>query len=229
MISGAQLPFEFDHRPALSGDDFLVAPSNQEAVAWLDKWPDWPAPFLVIYGPPGCGKTHLSHVFMAGSGALQLTAAMINDAGLPSILSASNNFIVDDVDLKQDGGFEEEALFHIYNDLASRGGHMLITAAFPPNDWDFKLADLASRLKAAPVVGIGLPEDDLIKAVLVKLFSDRQVRVEAGVIDYVTRRMERSFEAAHQFVEAADTAALAAKQKITLPIAKQALATIGKQ
>ncbi len=228
MNSAEQLPFEFDHRPSLSGDDFLVAPCNQEAVAWLDKWPDWPAPCLVIYGPPGCGKTHLSHVYMARSGALQLTPAMISDAGLPSILSSSKNFIVDDADLNAGGGFNEESLFHIYNDLFSRGGHMLITAGSPPNDWDFKLADLASRLKAAPAIGIGMPDDDLIKMVLVKLFSDRQVRVEIGVIDYVAKRMERSFDAARQFVEAADNAALAAKKRITLPIAKQALTAIGR-
>lgn len=223
MNSAKQLPFEFDPRPSLSGDDFLVAPSNQAAVAWLDKWPDWPAPFLVIYGPPGCGKTHLSHVFMAKSGALQLTPAMITDAGLPSLLSSSDNFVFDEGALNFNGEFDEEALFHIYNDLASRSGHMLITAVAPPSDWGFKLADLASRLKAAPAVGIGMPEDDLIKAVLVKLFSDRQLRVEIGVIDYVVKRIERSLDAARQFARRADEAALLEKKGITLPLARQVL------
>ena len=218
MNSAEQLPFDFDHRPSLSGDDFLVAPSNNEAVAWLDKWPDWRAPFLIIFGPPGCGKTHLAHVFMAKSGALQLTPAMISDAGLPSLLSSSENFVMDG-----DSAFDQESLFHIYNDLASRSGHMLITATVPPNDWDIELADLASRLKAAPAVGIGMPEDDLIQAVLVKLFSDRQVRVESGVIDYVMKRMERSLDAARQFVELADKAALVEKKGITLPLARQVL------
>jgi chromosomal replication initiation ATPase DnaA len=213
-----QLPFDFDHRPSLSGDDFLVASSNREAVAWLDKWPDWPAPFLIIYGPAGCGKTHLAHVFMAKSSAIQLTPAMISDKELPNLLSTSENFVMDG-----EGAFDEEALFHIYNDLASRSGHMLITATAPPNDWSIKLADLASRLKAAPAVGIGMPEDDLIKAVLGKLFSDRQVRVESGVIDYVMKRMERSLNAARQFVELADKAALVEMKGITLPLARQVL------
>ncbi|MBT3990371.1 MAG: DNA replication protein [Rhodospirillaceae bacterium] len=226
MSSGEQLPFEFDHRPSLSGEDFLVAPCNQEAVAWLDKWPDWPAPFLVIYGPAGCGKTHLSHVFMAKSGALQLTSAMMSDAGLPSLLSSSDNFVADDGDVIFGRDFDEEALFHIYNDLSSRGGHMLITASRPPNDWQIKLADLASRIKAAPAIGIGMPEDDLIKAVLVKLFSDRQLRVEIGVIDYVAKRMERSLDAARQFVKFADKAALVEKKGITLPLARDVLTDI---
>ncbi|MFP6712542.1 MAG: DnaA/Hda family protein [Rhodospirillales bacterium] len=220
MNSAEQLPFEFEHRPSLSGDDFLVAPCNQVAVAWLDKWPDWSSPFLIIYGPPGCGKSHLSHVFMAKSGAMALTSALIEDAGLANIISSAQNFVVDDGD--QD--FDEEALFHIYNDLASRDGHMLITSTVSPVEWPIKLADLASRVKAAPAAEIRQPEDDLIKAVMVKLFSDRQVRVESGVIDYVSKRMERSLDAARQFVEAADKAALVEKKAITLAIARRVLA-----
>jgi chromosomal replication initiation ATPase DnaA len=220
LNSAEQLPFEFEHRPSLSGDDFLVAPCNQMAVAWLDKWPDWSSPFLIIYGPPGCGKSHLSHVFMAKSGAMALTSALIEDAGLANIISSAQNFVVDDGD--QD--FDEEALFHIYNDLASRDGHMLITSTVSPVEWPIKLADLASRVKAAPAAEIRQPEDDLIKAVMVKLFSDRQVRVESGVIDYVSKRMERSLDAARQFVEAADKAALVEKKAITLAIARRVLA-----
>ncbi len=219
MNKTGQLPFEFGHRPSLSGDDFFVAPSNKEAVVWLDKWPHWPGPFLVIYGAPGCGKTHLSHVFMATSGALKLKAAMICEAGLPNLLSLSENFILDD----ENADFDEEALFHIYNHLASRGGHMLITSVSPPSEWGLKLADLASRLKSSPAISIGMPDDDLIKSLLVKLFSDRQVRVENGAINYVTKRIERSFDAARQFVEIADRTALVEKKGISLPLARQVL------
>ena len=86
MSAPKQLPLEFEHRPSLGGEDFLIAPCNEDAVAWLDKWPDWRSPALIIYGPPGCGKTHLAHVFMASTGAVQLTQAMIDDAGLPQLL-----------------------------------------------------------------------------------------------------------------------------------------------
>lgn len=157
---------------------------------------------------------------MAKSGAMALTSALIEDAGLANIISSAQNFVVDDGD--QD--FDEESLFHIYNDLASRDGHMLITSTVSPVEWPIKLADLASRVKAAPAAEIRQPEDDLIKAVMVKLFSDRQVRVESGVIDYVSKRMERSLDAARQFVEAADKAALVEKKAITLAIARRVLA-----
>jgi chromosomal replication initiation ATPase DnaA len=218
-----QLPFDFEHRPSLSGDDFLISPSNQEAVAWLDKWPDWPSPLLILYGPPGCGKTHLSHVFMASSGAVQLTPELIKDFGVASLLNSQQNFVIDDGKINTFVHLSEVSLFHLYNDLALRGGHMLITAESHPVNWAFKLADLSSRFKAAQAIGIGMPDDNLIKAVLVKLFSDRQVRVEISVIDYITTRMERSFDAARNFVRFANELALVEKKGITLALARQVL------
>ena len=223
MNYNKQLPFDFEHRPSLSGDDFLISPSNQEAVAWLDKWPDWPSPLLILYGPPGCGKTHLSHVFMASSGAVQLTPELIKDFGVASLLNSQQNFVIDDGKINTFVHLSEVSLFHLYNDLALRGGHMLITAESHPVNWAFKLADLSSRFKAAQAIGIGMPDDNLIKAVLVKLFSDRQVRVEISVIDYITTRMERSFDAARNFVRFANELALVEKKGITLALARQVL------
>jgi chromosomal replication initiation ATPase DnaA len=217
-----QLPFDFNHRPSVSGDDFLVSISNKDAVAWIDQWSIWPSPFLVIYGLPGSGKTHLCNVFMEETGARLLSASMLSTAGLPSLLSTSENFILDDNNINLNEDFEE-SLFHIYNDLSSRRGRMLITSVAPPSDWSIKLVDLASRLKASPAVSIGMPDDDLIKAVLVKLFSDRQLRVEIGVIDYVLNRIERSLGAARHFVEIADKRALIEKKSITLTLVRQVL------
>lgn len=222
MIAPEQLPLEFENRPALGGEDFLIAPCNREAVAWLDKWPDWNAPALVIYGPPGCGKTHLAHVFMASTGAVLLTAEMVRDAGLPQLISSVNNCVFDDAD----DGLDEESLFHLYNALASKGGRILLTATRPPNGWGLELADLASRLKAAPAIEIGLPDDGLIRAVLVKLFSDRQLRVEEGVVEYMALRMERSLDAAGRMVAAIDLAALKEKRNITLPLVRGVLEKI---
>ncbi len=219
MNSSEQLPLEFEHRPSLGGEDFLIAPCNSEAVTWLDKWPDWPAPALVIYGPPGCGKTHLAHVFMASSGAVPLTPALVEDAGLPRLLSSVNNCVFEDADSELD----EESLFHLYNALSSAGGHILLTATRPPGLWNIELADLESRLKAAPAIEIGLPDDNLIRAVLAKLFSDRQLRVEEGVVDYLAVRMERSLDAARRTVATIDQKALVAKRNITLPLVRRVL------
>ncbi len=219
MNTPEQLPLAFEHRPSLGGDDYLITTCNSEAVAWLDKWPNWGSPALVIYGPPGCGKTHLAHVFMASTGAVPLTPALVENAGLPQLLSSVNKCVLDDADKN----FNEESLFHLYNALTSVGGHMLLTAAYPPAQWNLQLADLASRLKAAPAVEIGLPDDILIRAVLAKLFSDRQLRVEEGVIEYLAIRMQRSLDTARHIVAAIDRQALAAKRNITLPLVRKVL------
>ena len=209
---GGQIPLDFEHRASLSGDDFLISPCNRDAVAWLDKWPDWPAPALVIYGPPGCGKTHLANVFMEKSGGVKLPDGDLSQIG--------DKCILDDADDYPD----EEHLLHAYNILAANHGHLLLTAARPPSQWQIKLADLASRLNAVPAVEIRQPDDMLIKAVLAKLFSDRQLRVEAGVVDYIVLRMERSLDAARRLVAAVDGAALAAKRNITLPLVRDVMA-----
>ena len=229
MNYNKQLPFNFEHRPSLSGNDFLISPSNQEAIASLDKWPNWSSPFLIIYGPPGCGKTHLSHVFMAISGALQLTPEIIRDTSLVSLLGSQKNFVVDDYDVNNFNHPGEVSLFHLYNDLSSRGGHVLITAESHPVNWKFKLADLSSRIKAAQAIAIGMPDDNLIRALLVKLFSDRQVRVEISVIDYITKRLERSFHAAQNFVKLANQLALVKKKGVTLALARQVLEDLASQ
>jgi chromosomal replication initiation ATPase DnaA len=216
-----QLPFDFECRPSLGGEDFLVAPSNHEAVAWLDNWSNWPSPLFILYGPPGCGKTHLSNVFIASTGALCLTPTIIKTSNFSSLLDSQKFFVVDDNRVNTFVNFSEISLFHFYNNLVTRGGHLLVTAESHPINWEFKLADLSSRVKAAQAIGIGMPEDDLIKVVLVKLFSDRQVRVETNVIEYVTKRIGRSFDEARKFVECANEIALVEKKGITLAVARQ--------
>jgi len=205
----------------LGGGDFLVATSNQEAVSWIDKWPNWPTPVLILRGPPGCGKTHLSNVFMVISGARLLTRDIVRSTVLADLLASSDNFVIDDSDISLFKDFSEELLFHFYNELSLHGGHMLITSISNPVDWKFKLADLGSRIKSSQMVVIGNPEDDLIRAVLVKLFSDQQVRVDVGVIDYIMRRMERSLESARNFVRIANELALTQKRGITLSLVRQ--------
>ena len=223
MIDKVQLPFDFEHRPSLSDDDFLVAPSNEQAVAWIDKWPDWPAPVLILYGPTGCGKTHLSNVFIGLTGAVQLTPSIASNVSLVNPSDSQQNFVLEIGNMNTFYNFNEEDLFHLYNDLSLYGGHMLITAETHPVNWKFGLADLSSRIKATQAISIGMPDDNLIKAVLVKLFSDQQVRVEVDVIEYVTRRIERSFDSARKFVMLADKLALSKNKGINLVLAREVL------
>jgi chromosomal replication initiation ATPase DnaA len=209
-----QLAFSFEHRSALDGEDFLVTPSNREAIAWLDAWPDWPAPLLVIHGPPGSGKSHLGQVFRARTGALHLSQADLGPAAhdRPEIW-------IDDAE----HDLAEEALLHLYSAVAARSGHILMTATTAPAAWKIALPDLRSRLLAAPAVAIGRPDDALIMAVLGKLFSDRQVRVDVDVVEYLARRMERSLTEAERLVALIDRAALAERRDVTVPFVRDLL------
>jgi DnaA regulatory inactivator Hda len=225
VISSEQLTLDFDHRPALSGEDFLVAPNNSEAVAWIDRWPDWPTAALCIYGPAGGGKSHLAEVLKSKSDAILLEVSELLPPYRPP---SSKTIIIEDID-RLLSEVHEQGLFHLYNDLQQRGGNLLLNARIPPSRWTVKLEDLRSRIAAANVVEITPPDDNLIAAVLVKLFQDRQLRISEDVITYTLSRMERSFAAARKIVDIADRTALTEKKKITVPLIRRVLETSLKE
>ncbi len=222
MSGRGQLVLDLGHRPAFGREDFLVAPSNAAAVAWLDRWPAWPTPALAICGPGGCGKSHLAQVWRARSDALEIARSSLASGGLGERLGGARAAFVEDADR----GIDEEALLHLHNMLAERGGHLLVTAREAPARWALRLADLRSRLIAAPAVAVAAPDEALIAALLVKLFADRQLQVNADLVAYLVARMERSFEAARRLVGALDHAALAAHRHITVPLARAVLAEL---
>lgn len=217
-----QLTFDFPHREALDAEDFLVAPPNADAVAWIDKWPDWPGPLLVICGPAGCGKTHLSRVFMSATDAISITADALRDTDPMDVMGGHGACVIEDADAWV-GRQDEEALFHLFNAVRSAGRHMLMTAKTPPARWPLSLADLRSRLNTGVCAEIKAPDDALIGAVLIKMFADRQLKVDADVVRYLLVRMDRSFAAARTLVDALDAAALAEKRAITTPLVRRVL------
>ncbi len=219
-MSEAQLPLDLGHRPALSDGDFLVAPCNAEAHAWLSRWPDWPSPASVIHGPAGCGKTHLAHLFAARSGAPIIAAARLEVASPPELLAEAKAVVVENCDR---GQLDEAALFHLINLVKESGAHLLLSGREPPSRWKLALPDLRSRLNAMPALTIIAPDDSLLAAVLVKQFADRQIRVGEDLVFYLLGRMERSFEACARMVERLDRAALAARRAVTVPLARKLL------
>jgi chromosomal replication initiation ATPase DnaA len=210
-----QLRLSFEHQPATGPEDFMPAPGNREALAWLARWPDWPAPALVLHGPPGCGKSHLARIWATRTGACWLDGRALADAEP----SEHRTAVLDDADPVADEG----ALLSIYNRLHERRGHLLITARRPAGAWTLRLPDLASRLRAAPAVAIGAPDDALLGAVLLKLFADRQLVVSEAVVEYLVRHMERSFDAARRVVADLDGASLRQQRPITVALARALL------
>ena len=224
MIPARQLVLPFAAPASLTGEDFLVAAPNVDAVRRLECWPDWRSTALTLWGPTGCGKTHLSHVFLTRSqGMLVGHQALAFDQAI-DVAARATACIVDDADQAVAQGFEKP-LLHLHNTLAERGSHLLLTAETPPVRWQMGLADLRSRLLAADVVGIGSPDDELIAGVLIKLFADRRLKVEDEVILYALPRIERSFAAARRLVADLDAAALGQRRKVTVPLLRQVLGT----
>ncbi|MGQ9367637.1 HdaA/DnaA family protein [Azospirillum sp. A39] len=219
----AQLPLDLGFRPAMGGEDFLVAPSNADAVAWLDRWPFWPAPALTVWGPAGCGKSHLAQVWRARSGAPLVTAGELAQADLPALIGRAQALAVDDADQVAGRRGRERALFHLYNLARDAGGHLLLLARQPPARWRVRLPDLRSRVRGAPAVPVAAPDDALLAAVLVKLFADRQLMPSQEVVAYLLARMERSLDAARRVVAAVDRASLAAHRRITVPLVRSVL------
>ena len=216
-----QYLLDLGHRNAQGREDFMIAPSNQDAVAWLDLWPEWPAPVLTIYGPAACGKSHLTAVWKDMAGAGKITLEDLDTYNADDLSSRGQHFYMDDADLAIGDVQREKTLFHLYNILKEGGRSFLLTMTQAPVHRAFSIPDLASRLRAAPAVAIREPDDQLLAAVMVKLFNDRQLRVGPDVISYILPRMERSFEAVRSIVEKADAAALENHKKLSVHLLAQ--------
>ncbi len=214
-MTGRQLVFDLPHQPRHSREDFLAAPSNRDALAAIDAWPGWPGRMLLLVGPPGAGKTHLGAIWAERAGAERLKGEALGAADLPKI-AAGKALLIDDADRI---GAAEAALFHLVNLARESGAFLLLTATSAPDLWGLEKADLLSRLRLAPLVALGEPDEALARAVLVKLFDDRQLRVEPQVVDYIAVRIERSLAAARAIVEALDREALARGRAVTRPMA----------
>ncbi|WP_417684054.1 hypothetical protein [Roseibium sp.] len=213
-----QLPLELPHEEALGRDDYLVGSANQAAFELLERWPDWPSPVVILAGPVGAGKTHLVKAWHEDAGAAVISAADLTSDAVTGLVACGAVAVED-----AHNGVDETALFHLLNAARQADIRVLITSRTWPNAWNLKLPDLMSRLRAATPVEIAEPDDDLLRLVLVKLFADRQLAVDPGVVDYLVVRMERSLGVACRVVEEIDRAALAGRVKITKPLAGRVL------
>ena len=212
-----QLPLGLALPPRYGSADFLASPSNAAALAAIERWPSWPDPVLILVGPAGSGKTHLSYLWAERAGARRLGCADLVDLR-PEI--AAGHGILDGAD---DLALPEAALFHLLNLMRERRSSLLITARKPPDRWSLATPDLLSRLRLAPSVEIEAPDEALVRAVLVKLFDDRQIRVDATLIDYLALRLDRSLGAVGEVVARLDAAGLSSGRRITRALAASLL------
>jgi chromosomal replication initiation ATPase DnaA len=214
-----QLTLDWPHQPSYAREDFLEAPCNAAALGAILAWPNWPSRMLMLAGPSGAGKSHLGAIWARAAAARLVAGDRLADAPLAELARAPA-LLIEDADRV---GGEEAALLHLLNLARESGADLLLTARAAPDGWGLKTADLLSRLRLAPIVSLGAPDPELIAAVLLKLFSDRQLVVDRAVVSYVALRLERSLDAARAIVAALDREALARGKPVTRAMAAELL------
>ncbi|MCU0986306.1 MAG: DnaA/Hda family protein [Acetobacteraceae bacterium] len=220
---GGQLPLPFSPARSFAAADFVAGEANAEARAWIARWPDWPQRRLALWGPAGCGKSHLAAIWRDTTGATLLDgtalAAMAPEA-VPALLPPTGAVLVEDTS----GAPQGRPLLHLINAAQEAGASVLLTARQPPSRWDVALPDLRSRLASIAAVAIAAPDEALVKAVLAKLLADRQVSLRPELLSFLALRLPRDFATIHALAAGLDRASLAAGRRITRPLATAALA-----
>lgn len=216
MTVPRQLAFALPHSESFARDDFLVGASNRAALAMIERWPDWPDRALALVGPEGAGKSHLAAIWAEIAGARRMSARALGETDLPGEL-ATGALVVEDASVPLD----ERPLFHLLNLMRERECFVLITARTPPATWAIALPDLTSRLRAIPAIALDAPDDALLRALMVKLFADRQLDVDEALVGYLVTRIERSFAGARAAVEELDREALRQKRPVTRALAAE--------
>jgi chromosomal replication initiation ATPase DnaA len=212
-----QLTLALGHAESFAREDFLSGPSNAAALALVDSWPDWPHRAVLLTGPEGSGKSHLAAIWALRAGARRIAARALEPSAVPASL-ATGALVVEDL---MAGAYDERALFHLLNLSREEEAFLLLTARTAPGSP--AIADLGSRLKALPVVALAPPDDTLLRAVLVKLFADRQLIIDEAMIGYVAVRIERTFAAAQAVVALLDREALRRQRPLTRALAAEVL------
>lgn len=219
-----QLTFDLPLDPRYGREDFLVGPANEAAYGLVEAWPDWPDTVLLLQGPAGSGKSHLASIWATRAHAWTVSAGTLQADQVTHLVS-NGALVIEDVDCP--AGRDESSLFHLLNLARERKCPVMITGAGPVDGFGLKVADLRSRLRLAPRVEILPPDDALLRAVIVKLFVDRQIVVDLAVVEAIALRIDRSLASARDVVAELDRDALGRGRRITKPLALAVLDRLG--
>lgn len=227
MSETTQIAFKFSPHPYLGREDFMVSSCNFVAVETIDNWPDWPFFAICLYGPSGCGKTHLSQIFSDNISVAtnfpykipNIKAQNINLDTPHQLFSKHKCLIVEDLS----ENINQEAMFHLYNLYRNEGGYILFTANEAPARMNITLPDLRSRLNIIPAIEISEPDDEMLSALILKLFADRQLIISPEIVGYMLKNMQRSFSFCNHLVAEIDNISLARKRAISINIVKEAI------
>ena len=216
-----QLILKFPSHQAYKKEDFYVSPSNQKAYDFINSWPKWIKRTVNIFGPSGSGKSHLASILKSKTSCLQIETKKLSDE-IFFKFKTKETLIIENLDRK----VSEKLLFSLWNIALQDNKYLLITSKKPINSVKFKLRDLTSRVTSSLIIGINLPSDDLISVILAKNFSDKQITVEKKHIDYIIKRIERSYEKISQFILTLDKYSLKKGSPFALKLIKEVLKMI---
>ncbi len=213
-----QLLLELDHKKNFNEHDYYVSKSNYYAFNIIDKWPKWEKKILNIFGEKLSGKTHLANIFKSKTNAIIIDAKDINDEIFKK-LKMFENIVIDNFE----SNYDEKLIYSIFNLVDQDNKYMMINSIFPINETKFELPDLISRSKNCLSVKIDNPDDDLIFALILKNFSDRQIKVEKKIIEFIVNRIDRSYSKIYEFIYKVDELSLKKKKPINLKTIREIL------
>tara|TARA_B100000029_G_scaffold490356_1_gene549316 strand:- start:4 stop:663 length:660 start_codon:yes stop_codon:yes gene_type:complete len=216
-----QLIFKFPKYKIYKKEDFYVSSSNQEAYDFVISWPRWIRRIVNIFGPSGSGKSHLASILKNKTTCFQINSNELNEK-IFTKYKTKEALIIENLDEK----ISEKLLFAIWNVSLQDNKYLMITSKKPINSYSFKLKDLSSRIKSCLSFGINLPNDDLLSVILAKNFSDKQMKVEKKHIDYIVKRIDRSYEKIGQFILTLDKYSLKKGSPFGLKLIKEVLKMI---
>ena len=216
-----QLILKFPEHRAYKKEDFYVSPSNQEAYDFINSWPKWIKRIINIYGPSGSGKSHLSSILKTKTKCLEILPKELNENVIFEF-KTKEVLIIENFNEE----IPEKLLFSLCNVALQDNKYFLINSIKPIISYKFKLPDLMSRIKSSLTIGIKLPSDDLISAIIAKNFSDKQIKVEEKHIDYIIKRIDRSYEKISQFILTLDKYSLKKGSPFGLKLIKEVLKMI---
>ncbi len=213
-----QLIFTFPFKKSYSSQDFYVSKNNFNAFKLIESWPKWSSRFVNIFGPKGCGKTHLANVLMSKIQSV-LTSAKKVDEEILSRYKTKECLIIDDFE----NNIDEKLLYSVINMAFQDNKYLIISSPISLKKFKIKLKDLNSRFASFIDIGIDLPTDDLLRVILTKNFSDKQIQVSKKNIDYILKNIDRSYEKVNSFVNSIDNLSLIKAKPINLQLIKNVL------
>jgi|TARA_B110000211_G_scaffold128982_1_gene148178 chromosomal replication initiation ATPase DnaA len=214
----SQLIFKFPFKVNYFEEDFYVSENNFEAYKLIESWPKWSSRFINIFGPSGCGKTHLANIFNKKFNSFFIKASNLNNNTLSSI-KTKECLIIDEYQ----NNVEEKLFYSVLNQSYLSNQYVVINSLKSIQLLELKLNDLKSRLNSFVNIGIDLPTDELIKVIISKNFSDKQVKIENKSLEYIIKNIDRSYEAIFDLIDKLDDFSLSTGKSININLIKKAL------